>query len=74
MQDQITAARSSAAEVQVPLHDAVAFAGMHRAGRLAAEVLDMITPAVRPGVTTGELDDLCEAFIRDHGAVAAPLN
>lgn len=74
MQDQITTARSSAAEVQVPLHDAVAFASMHRAGRLAAEVLDMITPAVRPGVTTGELDDLCEAFIRDHGAVAAPLN
>jgi methionyl aminopeptidase len=74
MHDQVSFARSPAAEVQVPLHDAAAFAGMHRAGRLAAEVLDMITPEVQPGVTTAALDALCETYIRDHGAVAAPLN
>jgi methionyl aminopeptidase len=74
MHDQASFARSPAAEVQVPLHDADAFAGMHRAGRLAAEVLDMITPEVQPGATTAALDALCEAYIRDHGAVAAPLN
>ena len=74
MQDQVSIARSPAAEAQVPLHDAAAFAGMHRAGQLAAAVLDMITPEVQPGVTTGQLDALCEAYIRDHGAVAAPLN
>ena len=51
-----------------------AFEGMRRAGRLAASVLDMITEHVRPGVTTGELDRLCDAFIRDHGASPAPLN
>lgn len=50
------------------------FDGMRRAGRLAAEVLDFITPHVVPGVTTGELDQLCEQFIRDHGAIPAPLN
>jgi methionyl aminopeptidase len=74
MHDQVNVARTGAGEVQVPLHDAAAFAGMHRAGQLAAAVLDMITPAVRPGVTTGELDRLCNAFILDHGAVPAPLN
>ncbi|HET8728546.1 MAG TPA: type I methionyl aminopeptidase [Alphaproteobacteria bacterium] len=47
---------------------------MRRAGRLAAEVLDFITPHVRPGITTGELDRLCHDYIRDHGAVPAPLN
>jgi len=32
---------------------------MRVAGRLAAEVLEMITPHVKPGVTTEELDQLC---------------
>jgi methionyl aminopeptidase len=59
---------------QVPIHDEAAFAGMRRAGRLAAAVLDMITPHVRPGVATGELDERCAAMIAEHGAVPAPLN
>src|SRR5262249_34930433 len=59
---------------RIKIHDAAAFAGMRRAGRLAAETLDFITPHVRPGVTTGELDRLCHGFIVDHGAVPAPLN
>ena len=50
------------------------FAGMREAGRLAAETLDMITPHVRPGVSTGALDRLCHEFITAHGAVPAPLN
>ncbi len=58
----------------VRIHDAEAFAAMRRAGRLAAEVLDFITPKVRAGVTTEELDQLCHEFIVDHGAVPAPLN
>jgi methionyl aminopeptidase len=61
-------------QVQVPLHGPEAFAGMRRAGRLVAEVLDMITPHVRPGVPTGELDRLCHDFILDHRAMPAPLN
>jgi methionyl aminopeptidase len=74
MQEQVLTAKRRDAEVQVPLHDPADFAGMHRAGQLAAAVLDMITAHVQPGVTTGALDALCEAFIRDHGALAAPLN
>src|SRR5699024_3503968 len=36
---------------------------MRVAGRLAAEVLEMITPYVKPGVTTGELDRICHDHI-----------
>jgi methionyl aminopeptidase len=57
----------------IELHGPEAFAGMRRAGRLAAEVLDFITPHVVPGARTGDLDDLCDQFTRDHGAVSAPL-
>ncbi len=57
----------------VPLHGAAAFEGMRRAGRLAAEILDMIDAHVRPGVTTGELDRRMHAAIEDAGATAAPL-
>jgi methionyl aminopeptidase len=58
----------------VKLHGQDAFEGMRRAGRLAAEVLDMITPHVVPGVTTERLDQLCHDYIVTHGAVPAPLN
>jgi len=55
-------------------HDESGFEGMRRAGRLAAETLDYITPFVKAGVTTLELNDICHRFIEDHGAVPAPLN
>jgi len=49
--------------------------GMRRAGRLAAEVLDMIGEHVQPGVSTEELDLLCHRHITGHQqAVPAPLN
>ncbi len=60
-------------EGPVILHDAADFVGMRRAGRLAAEVLDYITPFVQPGVTTGELDRLCDVFTRERGGISAPL-
>ena len=48
---------------------------MRVAGRLAAEVLDMIGEHVRPGVTTGELDRICHEYIVDElDAIPAPLN
>lgn len=58
----------------VKIHEPEDFAAMRTAGRLAAEVLDFITPHVEPGVRTEELDQLCHDFIVDHGAVPAPLN
>ena len=48
---------------------------MRVAGRLAADVLRMIRPHVRPGVTTGELDRICHDFIvNQQQAIPAPLN
>ncbi|HEY8964639.1 MAG TPA: type I methionyl aminopeptidase [Alphaproteobacteria bacterium] len=57
----------------IPLHDAEAFDGMRRAGKLAAQVLDMITDHVQVGVTTEELDRLCHDFITRNRAIPAPL-
>jgi methionyl aminopeptidase len=49
--------------------------GMRTAGRLASEVLDFITPHVKPGVTTGKLDQLCHEFmVNEQGTIPAPLN
>jgi len=39
---------------------------MRVAGRLAADVLEMIEPHVKPGVTTGELDRICHDYIVNH--------
>ena len=55
------------------IHRPADFEGMRRAGKLGAEVLDFVTPHVKPGVTTGELDKLCHDYIVEHGAVPAPL-
>jgi len=58
---------------QIKLHDASGFEGMRRAGRLAAECLDMLTAHVVPGAVTEKLDDLAREFILDHGALPACL-
>lgn len=48
---------------------------MRIAGRLAADVLSMITPHVKPGVTTEELDRICHDYIvEEQKAIPAPLN
>jgi methionyl aminopeptidase len=48
---------------------------MRVAGRLASEVLDYIGPFVRAGVSTGEIDRLCHAYITDvQKSIPAPLN
>ena len=63
----------SRAPARIRLHDAAAFAGMRKAGRVAAELLDYITPFVRPGITTGEIDRLCHDYVAERGGVSAPL-
>ena len=51
------------------------FARMRVAGRMAAEVLEMIRPLVVPGATTGELDRICHDYITaELDAIPAPLN
>jgi len=50
-------------------------AKMRVAGRLAAEVLDFITPHVKPGMSTEKLDQLCHDYmVNVQGTVPAPLH
>ena len=47
--------------------------GMREAGKLAADVLDMITKFVKPGISTGELDKICHDYIVEEQR-AIPAN
>ena len=59
----------------VTIKTAEDIAGMRVAGRLAAEVLEMIGEHVKPGVTTDELDRICHDYIVNvQKAIPAPLN
>lgn len=49
------------------------FIGLRKAGMLAAHILDFITPYVKVGITTLELDNLCHNEILKHAAIPAPL-
>lgn len=58
----------------ITIYEPEDFEGMRKAGKLAAECLDYLTPFVKVGVSTGELDDLCREFIVSHNAIPACLN
>jgi methionyl aminopeptidase len=58
---------------QIKLHGPAAYEGMRRAGRLTAECLDMLTPVVKPGVSTERIDRLVFEFAMDHKATPATL-
>jgi methionyl aminopeptidase len=61
--------------MSVPIKTPEAVEKMRVAGRLAADVLDMIVPHVVPGATTDELDRICHDYItRVQRAIPAPLN
>ena len=47
---------------------------MKKSCRLAAEVLQMIEPYIKPGITTLELNDICHSYTVERGAISAPLN
>lgn len=57
----------------IKLYDEAGFAGMRAAGRLAAEILDALAGFVKPGVTTGEIDDLVREMTFAAGAVPATM-
>lgn len=71
MKDPLSPNRFNADGIE--LHSPADFESMRRAGKLAAETLDMIIPYVKTGVTTEELDQICHNFITSHGAIPAPL-
>lgn len=62
-------------KMAVSIKTAAEIEKMRVAGRLAAEVLEMIEPLVQVGVTTGELDRICHDYITNtQQAIPAPLN
>jgi len=69
--EAIEVARRSAFAVQT--HRPEDFDGMRRAGRLAAEVLDLLVPEVKPGVTTAALDKIAYDYTTANGAPPACL-
>jgi methionyl aminopeptidase len=57
----------------IKLHGAEGFAGMRRAGRLSAEILDALVDLIAPGVTTEEIDDRVQTMTLAAGALPATL-
>jgi methionyl aminopeptidase len=57
----------------IRIHEDADFAGMHAAGKLAAQILDNIAPLVVPGVTTEALDKAIEDQVNAAGATSATI-
>lgn len=60
--------------MSITYKDAAGIEGMRLAGRLASEVLDYLTPFVKPGVTTNEIDRLAHDYMTQvQGTIPATL-
>lgn len=57
----------------IRIYEDADFAGMHKAGRTAADILDRVAVLVRPGVSTGEIDDFIRNEIERLGVVSATI-
>jgi methionyl aminopeptidase len=69
--EQTTADRRKPGHIK--LHGPADFVAMHKAGRLAAEALDLMVGVVKPGVSTETIDKMVFEFGMDHGAFPATL-
>ena len=60
--------------MSITIKDAAGIEGMRVAGRLASELLDYLTPFVKPGVTTNEIDKLAHDYmVQVQGTIPATL-
>jgi len=57
----------------IRIHEAADFAGMHKAGELAARILDEVADHIHPGQTTGAIDSLIEEKVNAAGAKSATI-
>ncbi|MBP0483660.1 type I methionyl aminopeptidase [Sagittula salina] len=57
----------------IRIHEAADFAGMHAAGKMAAQILDEVAALVDVGRTTGELDDFITRRVTELGTVSATI-
>lgn len=58
---------------EVAIHDDSGFEDMRKAGKLASKVLDHITPFIKAGITTDDINTIAHNFILENGARPAPL-
>ena len=57
----------------IRIYEDADFAGMAKAGRVAAEILDLVAPLVKPGTTTGAIDDFIREEIARRGVTSATI-
>jgi len=57
----------------IRIHEAADFTGMHKAGELAARILDEVADHIHPGQTTGAIDSLIEEKVNAAGAKSATI-
>ncbi|MQH89293.1 M24 family metallopeptidase, partial [Escherichia coli] len=57
----------------IRIHAREDFAGMRKAGAVASQILDEVGPLVRPGVTTGALDDFITRRVTELGVTSATI-
>lgn len=57
----------------IRIYEDADFAGMHAAGKVAAQILDDIIPFIQPGVTTAELDAKITEMVSDSGSTSATI-
>jgi len=57
----------------IKIHEPADFAGMHKAGELAARILDEMAEHIQPGVSTGRLDELITNKVNAAGAISATI-
>lgn len=57
----------------IRIHEAADFAGMHVAGKVAAQILDDVIPLVKPGATTEEIDTFITKRVEELGSTSATI-
>ena len=69
----MTSARGRLTKDGIRIYEPGDFAGMKKAGRVAATILDDIIPYITVGQTTGEIDRVITDMVTAHGAISATI-
>ena len=69
----MTSARGRLTKDGIRIYEPGDFAGMKKAGRVAATILDDIIPYITVGQTTGEIDRAITDMVTAHGAISATI-